>query len=176
MAMRMLEAGGLAVLTDGFRSADDDNPKGYYEFEPVKDLDKPGDHAWLTEARGKAVKIISFLLTHLPEQYDYQVIFMQRDLDEVLTSQNKMLASRGEAAGEADARMRTVYEEHLSQVERFMKRRSCFSALYLPYAAVIAEPQTQARRIAAFLGCRLDVEAMAAVADRALYRNRRASS
>lgn len=172
MAMAMLEAGGLPIVTDGLRAADASNPKGYYEFERVKDLDKPGDHAWLADARGKAVKIISFLLTHLPESYDYQVIFMQRDLGEVLASQNTMLESRGEAAGADDTRMRALYEEHLAQVERFMRSRPCFSSLKVAYAEVVADPRAGAARINAFLGGALDVEKMAAVADRGLYRNR----
>ena len=78
MAMKMLEAGGLPILTDGIRAADISNPKGYYEYEPVKQLDKGGEPVWLADARGQAVKIISFLLTYLPETYDYQVIFMQQ--------------------------------------------------------------------------------------------------
>src|ERR1700730_12387191 len=86
MAMKMLDAGGMPTLTDGIRAADESNPKGYYEFERVKELDKNGDIAWLSDARGNAVKIISFLLTFLPESFDYQVIFMDRDLDEVLAS------------------------------------------------------------------------------------------
>lgn len=172
MAMAMLEAGGIPILTDGLRAADASNPKGYYEFERVKELDKPGGQAWLAEARGKAVKIISFLLTHLPESYDYQVVFMQRNLDEVLASQNTMLASRGEAGGADDTRMRALYEEHLAQVERFMRNRSCFSTLKVPYARVVADPRAEAARINAFVGGRLDVEKMAAVADRTLYRNR----
>ena len=172
MAMGMLEAGGLGVVTDGLRAADASNPKGYFELERVKDLDKPGDHAWLAGARGKAVKIISFLLTHLPESYDYQVIFMQRDLDEVLASQNTMLASRGEAGGADDTRMRALYEEHLAQVDRFLRNRPCFSTLKVPYAHVVEDPRAESARINAFLGGRLDVEKMAVVADRTLYRNR----
>src|SRR3954449_579427 len=86
MAMKMLEAGGVPILSDGIRTADVSNPKGYYELERVKELDKGGDTAWPAEARGKAVKIISFLLTWLPETYDYQVIFMQRDLQEAIAS------------------------------------------------------------------------------------------
>jgi hypothetical protein len=172
MAMAMLEAGGLPVLSDGQRVADASNPKGYFEFEPVKDLDKPGEHAWLAGARGKAVKIISFLLTHLPESYDYQVVFMHRDLGEVLASQNKMLESRGEATGAADERMREVYTSHLAQVERFMKQRACFSELPLRYAEVVGSPTAAAKSLNAFLGGRLDETRMAAVADGTLYRNR----
>jgi hypothetical protein len=173
MAMAMLEAGGLPVLTDGLRTADASNPKGYYEFERVKELDKPGDHAWLAGAQGRAVKIISFLLTYLPETYDYQVIFMRRDLDEIVASQNTMLAARGSARGAEDARAKALYTEHLAQVERFLDRRPCFSTLHVPYAHVVEDPRGEAARIDAFLGARLDVEKMAAVADRKLYRNRR---
>lgn len=173
MAMRMLEAGGVAIVSDGLRQADASNPRGYYEFEPVKDLDKPGDHAWLASARGKAVKIISLLLTYLPESYDYQVIFMRRDLGEIIASQNAMLERRGEARGAEDERLKTLYTDHLAQVERFLSRRPCFQTLDLPYAGVIAEPRVQADRLSRFLDARLDVERMAAVAESALYRNRR---
>jgi hypothetical protein len=174
MAMRMLEGGGIPILADGIRIADISNPKGYYEYERVKELDKGGDLAWLAEARGKAVKIISFLLTWLPETYDYRVIFMQRDLREVLASQNAMLAHRGEATGAADdEQMLRMYEDHLKKVARFMANRSCFSTLSVDYRDVVQNPRDAAGRINGFLGGTLDVERMAAIADPALYRNRR---
>src|SRR5919108_6386357 len=96
MTMKMLSAGGMDLLTDGERQPDDQNPNGYFELEAVKGLDKGENPAWLADARGKAVKIISFLLTWLPETYDYRVIFMDRDIEEILRSQSKMLVSRGE--------------------------------------------------------------------------------
>ena len=136
MAMKMLEAGGFPVVTDGLRRADASNPKGYFEFERVKGLDRQ-DTAWLADARGKAVKIISLLLTHLPESYDYQVVFMQRNLDEVVSSQNQMLDARGEKRGAADERTAELYQQHLEQVDRFLRQRSCFSVLTVDYAAVI---------------------------------------
>ena len=173
MAMRMLEAGGLPIVTDGLRRADTANPKGYYEFEPVKGLDKQGDTAWLADARGKAVKIISFLLTHLPESYDYRVVFMRRDLGEVVASQNQMLDARGKERGAADDRTSVLYAQHVEQVERFLRQRSCFSVLMVDYAAVVADPAGQAARINQFVGGGLDVERMATVAEPALYRNRR---
>ena len=174
MAMKMLEAGGMPILADGIRAADVSNPKGYYEFEPVKELDKGGDPSWLADARGKAVKIISFLLTWLPERYDYRVIFMQRDLREVLASQNAMLAHRGETGGSVDdEQMRRMYEDHLQKVGRFIANRSCFSAVMIGYRDVIDKPREAARRIDEFLGGTLDVNRMAAVADPSLYRNRR---
>ncbi len=173
MAMKMLEAGGLPIVTDGLRRADTANPKGYYEFEPVKGLDKQGDTAWLADARGKAVKIISFLLTYLPESYDYRVVFMRRDLGEVVASQNQMLDARGEERGAADDRTSALYAQHVEQVERFLRQRSCFSVLMVDYAAVVADPAGQAARINQFVGGGLDVERMAGVAEPALYRNRR---
>lgn len=172
MAMKMLEAGGLPVVTDGRRAADGSNPNGYYEFERVKELDKAGDTAWLAEARGKAVKIISLLVTYLPELYDYQVIFMRRNLDEIIASQNAMLDSRQEGRGVADQRTRELYETHLRQVDRFLAQRACFSTLSVDYGKVLAEPRAHALQINAFLDRALDVERMVAVAEPKLYRNR----
>jgi hypothetical protein len=173
MAMKMLEAGGVPILSDGLRAADISNPKGYYEYEPVKELDKGGDVAWLADARGKAVKIISFLLTYLPETYDYQVIFMQRDLEEAIASQNTMLVHRGEARGVDDEQLRRAYGDHLERVGRFLANRSCFSTLTLQYHDVVERPRDAAGRIDRFLGGSLDVDRMSAVADAGLYRNRR---
>ena len=174
MAMKMLEAGGLEVVTDRIRNADASNPNGYYEFEPVKTLNTQADTAWLAAARGKALKIISFLLTYLPESHDYRVVFMRRDLGEIIASQNTMLDARGEMQGAADDRMRAHYEQHLAQVERFLARRACFSTLMVDYADVLADPRGQAARINAFVGGHLDVDRMAAVAEPTLYRSRRA--
>jgi hypothetical protein len=140
----------------------------------VKTLATGAGSGWLRQARGRAVKIVSPLLTHLPESYDYQVVFMRRDLDEVIASQNAMVDARQETDATEDARLRAHYEEHLRQVERFLARRACFSTLMVAYADVLAQPGEESGRIAAFLGGRLDVARMAAVADPALSRHRRA--
>ncbi len=175
MAMKMLHAGGLDVMTDGLRAADESNPKGYFELEAVKELDKNGNTAWLKDARGKAVKIISFLLTWLPEEHDYRVIFMQRDLGEVLASQNKMLVQRAETPGTPteDERMRQQYQNHLAKIHRFLAARSCFSVLRVDYRSALERPREEAQRINDFIGGGLDVSRMAEVGDPALYRNRR---
>jgi hypothetical protein len=173
MMMRMLVAGGVPALVDGVRAADVSNPNGYFEFEPVKGLDKDGDLTWLPGARGKAVKIISQLLTWLPERYDYRVVFMHRDLDEVLASQAAMLERRGEAAAEDDvARMRQLYSAHLGQVERFMAARACFRVLPIQYREAVVDPAVAAAQVAALVGRPLDQAAMARAVDRSLYRNR----
>jgi hypothetical protein len=174
MMMRMLDAAGLEIVTDSVRRADEDNPGGYFEYEPVKDLDKPGDKGWLAACRGKVVKIICFLLPHLPDDCCYDVIFMRRDLEEVIASQNKMLARRGETGGDTrDERMLQLYRQHLRKVELLLRDRPNFAVLDVEYRRVLAEPEPSARRVGAFLGRRLDAASMARAVDARLYRNRR---
>jgi hypothetical protein len=177
MAMKMLEAGGMPLLVDDIRRPDDANPNGYYEFERVKDLEHSRDALWLSDARGKAVKIISFLLTWLPETYDYKVVFMDRDLSEVLASQRKMLVQRGEAPADSgdDRRLRAVYETHLEQVSTLLSNRACFSTLRVSYRDALLRPAAEAERINRFVGGTLDLQRMAAVASPQLYRNRLSS-
>lgn len=176
MAMRMLAAGGMPIATDGVRGADASNVHGYYELEAVKHLHGArgrDETAWLKAARGKAVKIVSFLLTWLPETHDYRVIFMRRDLDEVLASQQAMLARRGEMEESADAdRLLATYRQHLDEVERFLARRACFSVMDLEYRRVLDHPRDEAQRMRAFTGMDLDIDAMAAAVDRDQYRSR----
>ena len=173
MMMKMLEAGGLPIMTDRVREADESNPEGYFELERVLTLDKGEDTSWLREARGKGVKIISALLPHLPDAHNYRVIFMHRNLREVIASQNAMLARRGEPVGTAedDERMRGRFETHVRQVGNLMARRACFEALHVEYAEVLRDPLVHARRIAAFVGG-LDAGRMAAAVNPALHRNR----
>ena len=172
MAMKMLEAGGMPVVADGVREADVDNPKGYYEDERVKDLAQMDDKSWLADSRGRVIKIISFLLFHLPEDNNYKILFMRRELDEVLASQAKMLDHRDEESETEDDRMRTVYESHLWRVGYLLKHNAYLETLEVPYTAVLDDPAGQAKRINDFLGGGLNVDKMAAVADRSLYRNR----
>ena len=172
MAMKMLEAGGLAIVTDNVRAADDDNPKGYYEDERVKDLARDANREWLRDARGKAIKIISFLLKDLPPDNNYKVLFMERDLGEVLASQQKMLDHRGEDSSTEDQQMREHYLEHLRHVKFMVGYRRHFDTLFVPYRGVLDQPGEEARRINHFLGGDVDEARMVEVVDRALYRNR----
>lgn len=173
MAMKMLEAGGLKTVQDGIRTADEDNPKGYYEDERVKDLHTDVDKQWLYDSRGKVVKIISFLLTHLPDDLNYKVIFMRRDFEEVLASQAKMLERRGETSDTSDEQMTEIYKDHLWKVNRLLKRKPSFETLEVQYKEALAKPLEQTKRIAEFLGGDLDPQVMASVVDKSLYRNRK---
>ncbi len=178
MMMQMLAAGGLPVVSDGVRVADESNPSGYFELEVVKALDKPGDRRWLMEARGRAVKIVSALLEHLPDAHNYKVIFMERHLAEVLASQDEMLKRAGaDAVGaSADNARRAAliaeYERHLRRIRTLLAGRSCFETLPVSHTETIADPRHVADEVARFVGLRLDVDAMAASVAPRLYRQR----
>lgn len=173
MMMKMLEAGGQEILTDNVREADANNPKGYYEFERVKDM-KDGDLAWLPEARGKVVKIVTGLITFLPADYNYKVIFMQRDLTEILSSQSKMLDRLGKGDDNIpNDQMAKIYQEHLKQVNAWLFKQANIETLYLNYNKMVADPTESLYKVNALLGGGLDVPAMSAVVDRELYRERK---
>ena len=172
MMMKVLEAGGMPVLIDGLRSADTDNPEGYYEFERVKELDK-GDSAWVADAQGKAVKVISALLEHLPADYQYRVIFMHRNVEEVLNSQRKMLAHRGEnTESVSDAEMAELFAKHLAKVKEWLRAQPNFAVLDIDYNAMLKDPEPYIRTINQFIDNTLDELAMAKVINPSLYRNR----
>jgi len=173
MMMKMLEAVGLEPVTDGIRTADKDNPKGYYELERVKTLDKPGDKSWVAAHKGKVIKVISFLLKDLPSNVNYKVIFMRRSLAEVLVSQNKMLEHRGEANPVEDEKMHRNFEMHLRKVDYQLKTEPNMEVLYVDYKNALENPHFEAKRIAEFLGGGVSAEKMAEVADPNLYRNRK---
>ncbi len=173
MMMKMLEAGGIPPITDELREADEDNPKGYYEFERVKQMDQ-GDTTWVVDARGKVVKVISALLKHLPPAEQYRVVFVRRHMPEILASQRKMLIRRGEDPDKMDdAQMAMLFEKHLKQVDEWMNNQPNFRLLYVHYSDILADPRPQITAINNFLGGNLDVEAMALAVDPQLYRNRR---
>ena len=172
MAMRMLEATGLPIVSDGEREADEDNPRGYFELERVKDLAREDDWSWLGQARGKAVKVISYLLKELPDDHNYKVIFMRRDLREVLASQAKMLERRGEANESDDERMIELYENDLWKANYLLKNNARFECLYVHYREVLENPMAEAQRISEFIGADADADRMAAAVDPNLYRNR----
>jgi len=177
MLMQMLEKGGMPIVTDKTRTPDEDNPRGYHEFERIKELDTTRNKSWLQNYRGQVIKTISFLLQDLPLNLNYQVLFMRRNLDEVLRSQNKMLERNGTAGtGVSDEKMRLNYELHLKKVYYRLGRTPNFQVLYLDYPAIIEDPLREARRISAFLGRHLDVEAMAGAVEAGLYRNRQSTA
>ena len=172
LLMQMLDAGGFPILCDGLRRADEDNPQGYFEYDPVRRLEQ--DNRWLVEAEGRALKVVSPLLYHLPLHFTYRLIFIQRSLDEMLRSQAQMLARNGRGVASQDQSLHLHMERHLRALETWLEQQPNFSRLTLAYADVVAMPRVTAQRLAEFLDTDLDLERMAAVVDPALYRQRTA--
>lgn len=170
MMMRMVDQGGIPVLSDGFRTADEDNPYGYYEYEPVKQLGK--ETSWVSEACGKVVKVIYIFLYHLPKDYSYKVLFMKRNLDEVVASQKVMLRRRQEGDRLTDQQLIDSYSEQLRKLDLWIRQQPNFNIHYLDYHEVVADPAKAAVEITRFLGLPLDIAAMTNSVDPTLYRNR----
>jgi hypothetical protein len=171
MMMKMLEAGGLPVLTDHRRTADEDNPRGYYEDERIKRL--AHDASWLGQARGKVIKVVSPLLRHLRPEHRYRIVFLRRDLAEVLASQRQMLVRRAQPADAvSDTEMAAAYRKHLHAMEAWLEEQPNIDVLYVEYREIVGSPAEPAARINQFLGGRLDTARMVAAVDRSLYRQR----
>jgi hypothetical protein len=170
---QMLEKGGIEVVTDSIRTPDTDNPRGYFELEKVKKVKE--DASWLPETRGKAFKMVSQLLYDLPATERYRVIFMQRDLDEMLTSQEKMLVRLGRPVAPREL-MRKSFIAHLDRLHDMLKRQPHISVLRVDYKDLVERPAEMAEIVNTFLGERCDVGQMAASVDPSLYRNRNSPS
>ena len=176
MMMQMLEAGGLPILADGERTADESNPRGYHEFERAKRLMQ--DRTWLPEARGKVVKIVAQLLPLLPgadrdaKPFAYRVIFMERDLREIIASQARMLMRQGkQAPGDQGSDLSHVFYQQLSIVRTWLNDHAVPS-LAVSYHDAVKDPQATAKQINAFLGDTLKEDAMAAAVASDLHRER----
>jgi len=173
MMMKMLDAGGQEILTDNLREADANNPNGYYEFERVKQL-TDGDFAWISEAGGKVVKIVTGLIMNLPQGYNYKVIFMQRAMKEVLSSQKKMLGRLGKEDDKVeDEKMKKIYQQHLKDVNAWISKQPNIEVVYVNYNTMLSNPLDSLRKVIDFLGGEMDVNVMAGVINKDLYRERK---
>ena len=173
MMMKMLDATGLPIMTDHQRTADQDNPKGYFEYERVKDLAEETDKSWVRDARGKVLKVISHLLEALPDDNFYRVILMRRDFDEIIASQNKMLVRRAEENPIEDAAAKEAYIRHLVDLRFMVRRRPNFEMIEVHFTQALQASRTFVAEVSAFLGGQLDTAAMTTVIDPDLYRNRK---
>jgi hypothetical protein len=161
MLMQMLVAGGIAAVTDGLRAADEDNPRGYFEFEPVKQM--ANGAAWLDTARGKAVKIVAPLIPHLPDGVPCRVLLTERDINDIIASQHQMMLRRGKSVSETPARLSRLKNEYLLLIvwtKGFLAGRPDTKLMCLERNAVIRNPRAAAEAINRFLGGNLDVGRM----------------
>jgi hypothetical protein len=169
----MLAEGGLEVVTDAVRAADEDNPNGYFEFEPVKQL-TAGEAAWLNGAEGKLIKVISALLEYLPADRQYKVIFMEREIKEILASQQKMLQRRNEVSRTTDEELTAQFREHLKAIKYWLARQPNMAVMCVDYNRLMADPDAYCLPVADFVALPMDVERMRKVPNERLYRNRAA--
>ncbi|HMU70543.1 MAG TPA: sulfotransferase domain-containing protein, partial [Chitinophagales bacterium] len=171
MMMQMLDKGGLEIFTDGLRTPDENNPKGYYEHELVKSLAR--NKSWMKDAMGKGVKVISHLLFELPANYRYRIIFMERDLDEVIKSQHHMLVRDGKAKEDAlNLRIVNAFKQNLERVQTWVPQQQNMEILYVSHRNLVNNPTEELKKINAFLGGTMNVDAMAAVVDKSLHREK----
>ncbi len=169
--MQMLEAGGMPIVTDHIRKPDEDNLRGYYEYEKVKEIKENSD--WLDNCIGKAFKLVSVLLYSLPKDRKYKVIFMKRKMEEMLTSQKVMLERKGiKSDFMGDEEMSKKFEKHLQKIEEWLANQNHIDTAYINYNDVIQNPYENAKRINRFLGNRLNVDKIASVVKKSMYRQR----
>jgi hypothetical protein len=167
----MLAAAGLAPFTDSKREADEDNPRGYYEHEQATRLHS--DAAWIPEARGKVVKVVAHLLPFLPAGEEYRLVFMRRDLNEVVASQTAMLARLGRKGGSlSEAALMRTYTGQLVQVQNWLRKTPGVQAMTVEYAEALCNPAGTAQRLAAFLGAPFNAKAAAALVEPSLRRQK----
>jgi len=169
--MRMLAEGGIPVVTDELRRADSDNPNGYFEFETVRQM-SAGNVEWLANANGKAIKVISALLEYLPSNYSYKIIFLERDVHEILASQRKMLMNRNEKEMGDEIEIEMQIQKHLSVMKPWLVRQPNIEVLYVNYNTLMTKPEPLCEQITEFLDLPLNQTRMLAVPDKHLYRNR----
>ncbi|MGH8092737.1 MAG: sulfotransferase family protein [Chthoniobacterales bacterium] len=173
LMMQLLNAGGVPPLTDQLRAPDANNPRGYFEFEAVKQLRR--DRSWLANARGKSVKIIHLLLSELPADgtLTFRVILMRRAIAEVLASQRRMLARDGKPPGAvSDEQLGRIFLGQMEKAEQQMASSPAFRVLQVEHRALLTDPAPIAEQINQFLGGGLNTAAMVAAVDPSLYRER----
>lgn len=159
--------GGVEVLTDGNRKSDDSNPKGYFEYDPVMSIHK--DNTWLDKAQNKTVKVVAPLLKFLDPKYRYKVIFMNRDLTEVVKSQQKMIGKNPDVL---PVSLFDAYHKHLNQVETWKDSEPSVELIYVDYKDVLFNTPEVLEKVTSFIGVDLDTKEMAKCVDPALYRNK----
>jgi tetratricopeptide (TPR) repeat protein len=174
MLMQMLDAGGMQILKDERRECDEDNPRGYFELEAVKKMFR--ERQWLADARGKALKVVVPLVSHLPPGCEYRVVLIERDYDEILDSQAGMIARRGELIEESQERrdrLRSEYIRLVTQTKILLEGRADVKIVSVRHEDVIENPRAIAELLDHFAGGGLDLARMSMAVDRSLHRNRR---
>ena len=187
LMMQILQAAGVPPFTDNKRQADDSNPKGYYEHEKIAALLSSPDKSWIKNARGTAIKVIAPLLAGLPrtlkipdsepEPLRYRLLFMERDMEEILQSQSAMLQRLGKShvGGAQAANIGKAYRQQERYAKSWCANRG-IHAMSVSYGGLINCPDENLRHIVAFLGATSDkIAAMRGRIEPDLHRTRKSS-
>lgn len=173
MMMQMLNAGGLELYTDMKRQKDENNPKGYYEHELVKSL--PTKKNWLKDAVNKTIKVVTPLLHHLPSTYHYKIIYMERDMEEILASQITMLGRMDKLKRGEDVYPTRLAESFKKQKDidlNWASKAKHVELMKISYNDILESPFSAALKINDFMNYELIPELMAHVVAPELYRER----
>lgn len=171
LMMSILKNGGMSILEDQQRRPDEDNPRGYYEYEKVKDLAK--NNSWVCDHGGKVIKVISFLLKNLPDNMNYDVIFMNRNIKEVLKSQSKMLERSGVNLGSvSDDVMEKKFLDHLEKTNNWFSLQKNMKVYYVDYSKLVKDTNNVIHDLCLFLGRDLNKNNMLSAVDKNLYRQK----
>jgi hypothetical protein len=152
MLMQMLEAAGFPLRYDRLRTPDSHNPRGYYEFAPIKGI--RNDATIVVGAEGRGIKVVAPLLPSMPPGFDYRVVFIERDMQEVLASQRVMLEGTGATTakrGADDVALAKAFESSLRAAKAWIETSAGTRGCFVSYARTVEAPATTARTILKFL-------------------------
>ncbi|MFM6935543.1 MAG: sulfotransferase domain-containing protein [Flavobacteriales bacterium] len=167
LMMQLCQAANDDIYCDAIRQEDINNPKGYFELEAVKGIVK--DQSFLQNAEGKTIKIVAPLVTFIDLSFNYRVIFMLRDLDEVLSSQEKML---GKDQQDQREKLKSVYQLHIEKSRKFLSANH-IPFLEMEHRQLFLEPEQSLKQLIDFCEWDVTVEQLKKVIDGSLYRNRK---
>ena len=170
MLMQILYNGGYPVAADKKRPADENNPKGYYELEGGKIINKLIQNQFsFDEYKGKIIKITAYGLKYLPTA-DYNIIYSERNIEEILDSMEKMAQITDENRNET----KEVFLKLNSFIKKQIKERSDCNVLFVNYNRILEDPDQHIKEIHDFLNQQeADLKSMIKTVDKKLYRNRK---
>ncbi len=157
LMMQILEAAGLPTFTDGKRTPDESNQKGYYEHDQVAGLMNQTDTTWLHQAKGHSLKVVAPLLSKLPKELKYRVLFMERNIQDVLQSQSTMLTRLGKKSGTGN--IEKAYHQQVEAAKTWLHDQN-IPAISIPFEDLVHTPAPLLQNISTFLGLPHPSEAM----------------
>jgi len=169
LMMQILQSMGIKLFIDKHRAPDQSNPKGYFEHELVKTIER--NNFWIKDAKGKAIKIVSPLLMYLPVNINYKIIFMNRLLDEIIQSQERMLSERGKENNTINSEvLKQIFIKDLNLSRKWIAKQSQSKYLEISHSKLLENPKPELEKIKTFLDIPIDLRSTIKVIDKKLYQ------